>query len=148
MKIITAQEAVALIPDGGTVASTGFGMIQHPEHLTAALEERFLQTGSPRDLTYVHSAGQGNAAGAGADHLAHEGLLKRDIGGHFRMSPRLGQMILEDRVEAYNWPQGVIVVPIRAIMVNKNGVVNSSVGLNRPEKAKLKSGRITKPLTI
>ena len=142
MKILTAQEAVALIPDGATVAATGFGMIQHPEHLTAALEDRFLQTGSPRDLTYVHSAGQGNAAGAGADHLAHEGLLKRDIGGHFRMSPRLGQMILDDRVEAYNWPQGAIALLYREIAAKRPGLLTHA-GLGTFVDPRLQGGKMT-----
>jgi len=142
MKIITAQEAVALIPDGATVAATGFGMIQHPEHLTAALEERFLQTGSPRGLTYVHSAGQGNQQGGGADHLAHEGLLKRDLGGHFRMAPRLGQMILEDRVEAYNWPQGVIALLYREIAAKRPGLITHA-GLGTFVDPRLEGGKMT-----
>ncbi|MBU0606414.1 MAG: acyl CoA:acetate/3-ketoacid CoA transferase [Armatimonadetes bacterium] len=142
MKILTAQEAVALIPDGATVAATGFGIIQHPEHLTAALEERFLQTGSPHDLTYVHSAGQGNLQGGGADHLAHEGLLKRDIGGHFRMSPRLGQMILDDRVEAYNWPQGVIALLYREIAAKRPGLLTHA-GLGTFVDPRLQGGKMT-----
>jgi propionate CoA-transferase len=142
MQIITAQEAAALIPDGATVAATGFGMIQLPEHLLDALERRFLETGAPRDLTYMHSAGQGNQRGGGADHLAHDGLLKRDIGGHFRMAPRLSQMILEDRVEAYNWPQGVIALLYREIAAKRPGLITHA-GLGTFVDPRLEGGKMS-----
>ena len=63
-KIVTADEAVALIRDGDTVVAEGFAGQCFAEELTLALEARFLQTGAPRDLTLAFTVAQGNRAGA------------------------------------------------------------------------------------
>ena len=80
VSIITAGEAAALVGDSMTVTTSGFVASDMPEALSKALEQRFLETGSPRDLTLFYAAAQGNRDGSGADHFAHEGMTKRVIG--------------------------------------------------------------------
>src|SRR5579872_5071917 len=69
---LKAREAADLIRDGDTVAisGNGAGMIS-AEAIFAALEERFLETEHPRDLTLVHSLGLGDRDRLGTNRFAH-----------------------------------------------------------------------------
>jgi propionate CoA-transferase len=73
-KLTTAAEAVAVIQNGDTFCTSGFVGIGVPDELLLALEERFVQTGEPRDLTLVFAAGQGDGKDRGLNALGHDGL--------------------------------------------------------------------------
>jgi len=122
-KIIDIQEALDLIKDGDTIAIGGFVGMGHPEELTLSLEKRFLERGAPVNLTIVGPAGQGDGKERGFNHLAHEGLVKRVIAGHLGMAPKLGKLLLENKIEGYNLPQGALCGLFREIAGGRPGFI-------------------------
>ena len=99
-QIITAKEAANLIPDGAAIAANGFVMAAVADELYYALEQRFLETGAPKDLSLLSVTSVGDGADRGLNRLAHKGLVKRLVAGHINLMPKLQQMIFSEDIEA------------------------------------------------
>jgi propionate CoA-transferase len=127
-KVVSADEAVAIIRSGDMVATSGFVGVGTPDAIFAALEKRFLASAEPRDLGLLFAAAPGDGKDRGLNRLAHRGLIQRAVGGHWSLVPKLGRMAADNLIEAWNLPLGCISQLFREISGRRPGLL-SRVGL-------------------
>lgn len=140
-KFVDLETALAVVKDGDVVVTSGFVSCSNPEGLEWALEDRFLKTGTPRNLTLFYVAGQGDGDCKSVNHLAHEGLLSKVIGAHFNKAPKLMDMLANNKIEGYNVPQGAQAQMLRCVAGKKPGVI-THVGLRTFADPRLEGSRV------
>ena len=145
-KIATADEAISIIKAGDVMAAAGFIGNGTPEELLIALEKRYLETQNPNRITLIFSSGIGDAKDRGLNRLAHKGLFKRVIAGHYGLMPKIGQLALDNEFEAYNLPQGLLTNLYRAVAGKKPGVF-SKVGLGTFVDPRIEGGKVNASAT-
>ena len=145
VKVITSAQAAAMIEDGKTLCSQGMGGNDVAEELMLELEKRFLETGSPRHIGWIHSSGQGDKGDRGLNHIAHEGLLDWIIGGHFGPATKIQTMIAQNKVKAYNLPQGVISHMFRDMAAGRPTVTR--IGLETFVDPRIEGGKLNEITT-
>jgi acyl CoA:acetate/3-ketoacid CoA transferase len=143
-KVTSASEAAALVPDGATLGTIGGGGgLVEADALLAAIEDRFLTTGSPTGLRIIHSLGIGDRDRRGLNRLAYEGLVRKVIGGHWIWSPRMQALAKEEKIEAYVLPAGVTAQLMREIGAGRAGLI-THVGLGTFVDPRLDGGRMNR----
>jgi len=142
-KVVSAEDAVHLIQDGATVTVGGFVAQGAPEHVLAALGQRYRETGSPKNLTLLFGGGPGDSNIKGLNHFAQPGMLKRAIGGHYGQAPLLGQMAMAGAFEAYLCPMGCVSRMIRCAASNSPGHL-TTVGFGTLVDPKQGGGKLNK----
>ncbi len=146
-RFIDAAEAAALIPDGATVGLIGGGGgLCEASLLHEAVEARFLATGAPRALSLVHALGIGDRDRRGLNRFAHEGMVRKVIGGHWVWSPRMQALARENRIAAYVLPGGVVMQLLREIAAGRPGLF-THVGLGTFVDPDLDGGRMNAAAT-
>lgn len=144
-KILTARQAVdTYFYDGATVTFGGFANgLMHPEEIMVALEEAARSSGHPRGLRVVYASGQGDSGERGLNHLVVDGMCTTVIGGHWGLAPKLGGLAAENKLAAYNLPQGVISGLFREIAAKRPGVI-THVGLDTFVDPRLEGGKMNR----
>ena len=141
-KFMTAADAANLIQDGDTVGLMGGGGgLMEATHLFEAVQARYLSTQTPRNLTLMHALGIGDKKTKGMNCFAHEGLVKKVIGGHWVWSPAMQQLALSNKIEAYILPGGVSSQLMREIGAGRPGLI-SHVGLGTVCDPRFGGGRM------
>lgn len=146
MKVITAKEAAALVPDGSTLAVSGFMLCGVADEILDALEQRFVETRHPQNLTVMAAGSVGDWQDGGLNHLAHEGMIKRLIEGYLGAEPKLNEMVMKDQIEYYNFPIGVVSAMFRALAQGKKGEL-TKLGLHTYLDPRLEGGASTPSAT-
>lgn len=137
---ITAKEAADMIKNGTTLCTVGMTLVSASEAVLKAIEKKFMEEGEPKNLTYVHSCGQSDRL-RGKAHLAHEGLIKRVIGGHWGLCPAFMKLIMDNRIEAYNLPQGQMANLFHSMALREPGKI-SKIGLGTYVDPRIEGGKM------
>ncbi len=130
MKVIAASDAAQLVKsgDGVMIGGSGGGHCI-PESVLAAIERRYLAESLPRDLCLIHVVGLGDRATKGVARFCHDGMIKRSITSALIDSPAMIKLVLQDRIESYTLPQGVLSQITRDIAGGRPGLI-TKVGLH------------------
>jgi propionate CoA-transferase len=135
-RVLEADEAAELIPDGAVVTVSSSSGLGCPDAVLAAIGRRFEATGHPREITTLHPIAAGDMSGIkGIDHIAREGLLAKILAGSYPSGPSsaepplIWQMITGNRIPAYNIPSGILFDMHRDAAAKRPGVL-TKVGLD------------------
>ncbi|MDD4766325.1 MAG: acyl CoA:acetate/3-ketoacid CoA transferase [Desulfotomaculaceae bacterium] len=140
-KIISPEQAAALVKDGAHVSWTTAGLCGFPEELAIALENRFMETGHPKDLWNMHSCGCGDWKTRGMGHIGNEGMSIRHTAAHIGEAPKLGALILDNKVACHLFPQGAMAHLFRNMAGRKGGLL-TKVGLGTYADPRRQGGKI------
>jgi propionate CoA-transferase len=140
-KVISADEAAALIQDGVTISSPIIGLAGWPEEIGRAIAKRYEETGHPKGLTLVCGSAMGNHKDKGPHVIGIEGLVTKYIGAHTHGSPNIGKLIQNNKMLAYCFPQGVVVQLYREIAAKRAGMI-SKVGLGTFVDPRIEGGKM------
>lgn len=129
-KLISADQAAALIRDGDVVSISSSSGLGCPDAVLAAIGARYDREGAPRGLTTLNPIAAGDLYGIkGIDHLARPGLLSRILAGSYPSGPSslpmpaIWRMVVDNQVEAYNIPSGILFDMHRDAAARRPGVL-------------------------
>ncbi|GAB5355517.1 hypothetical protein AAMO2058_000212300 [Amorphochlora amoebiformis] len=125
-KVVSLEDAAAIVHNGDTVSCSGFVAQGAPEALLEALGKRFMATGEPKELTVFFGGGPGDFETKGLNHLGVERedgslMVRRTIGSHYGQIPMLANLVLKNRIEGYTLPLGSISRMTRATAASVPG---------------------------
>lgn len=140
-KVISVEKALELIEDGNTIGASGFVGAVCPEYIFLSIEKKFQKEQKPTNLTVYYVSGLGDGKERGLNHIAYEGLIERTILGHYGLTPKIVKLVIENKIVAYNLPQGVMCDMLRSTASGKPGTI-THVGLGTFVDPRLEGGKL------
>lgn len=143
-KLFTAEEAVKCVKDGDAIVISGFILEMTADEICCTLRKRYLETESPKGITIINSACPGEFADGqdrGMNALGIEGLLKRTITGFYGNADRIKKLALENKIESYNFPLGVVSHLLREFARGNKGNL-TKIGLKTFADPRLEGTRV------
>ena len=119
MKMISVEQAAAMIPDGASVMIGGFMGVGTPERLLDALVTR--RTGG---LTVI--ANDTALPGVGIGKLVRAGLVRRAVVSHIGLNPETQQQMIAGKIDVDLVPQGTLIERIRAGGYGLGGILTAT----------------------
>jgi acetate CoA/acetoacetate CoA-transferase alpha subunit len=116
MKVISVQDAVAMIPDGASLMVGGFMGVGTPDRLMDELVRQ-----GKRNLTVI--ANDTAWPGRGIGKLVSAGLLGRVVASHIGLNPETQQQMIAGKIQVDLVPQGTLVERIRSGGYGLGGVL-------------------------
>jgi acetate CoA/acetoacetate CoA-transferase alpha subunit len=116
LKLISLQDAVAMIPNGASLMVGGFMGVGTPERL---IDEVVRQ--GKRHLTVI--ANDTAMPGRGIGKLVSAGLLDRVVASHIGLNPETQQQMIAGKLAVELVPQGTLIERIRAGGFGLGGVL-------------------------
>jgi len=107
MKVVSVEEAVAMIPDGASIMIGGFMAVGTPERLVDELVRQ-------RKSNLLVIANDAALPGRGIGKLVDAGLVSRMIASHIGLNPKAQQQMMAQKMAIDLVPQGTLVERIRA----------------------------------
>jgi acetate CoA/acetoacetate CoA-transferase alpha subunit len=116
MKAVSAEEAVAMIPNGASVMVGGFMGVGTPERL---IDELVRQQKSGLSIICNDAA----VPGKGVGKLFDAALVSSLIGSHIGLNPKVQQQMMANKITVDLIPQGTFVERVRAGGYGLGGVL-------------------------
>jgi len=116
MKVVSVEEAIAMIPDGASVMIGGFMGVGTPERLVDELVRQ-------RKSNLFVIANDAAVPGKGIGKLVDAGLVTRMIASHIGLNPRAQQQMMAEKMAIDLVPQGTLAERIRAGGCGLGGVL-------------------------
>jgi acetate CoA/acetoacetate CoA-transferase alpha subunit len=124
MRTISAEQSVAMIPDGASLMIGGFMGVGTPERL---IDEILRQ--KTRDLTVI--ANDTAVPGRGIGKLVAAKRLRRAVVSHIGLNPETQRQMMAGELEVELVPQGTLIERIRAGGFGLGGILTQT-GIGTP----------------
>jgi acetate CoA/acetoacetate CoA-transferase alpha subunit len=116
MKTISITDAIAMIPDGGSIMIGGFMGVGTPDRLIDELVRQ-----GKRDLVII--ANDTAMPGKGIGKLVDAGLVGKTVASHIGLNPETQKQMIAGKMVVDLVPQGTLIERIRAGGVGLGGVL-------------------------